>query len=66
MTKIQREELDLDVKHLDCGHEWKPLNVRVVRDGTPWAKWFIAGLALAIAVIIGAEVIFHAWAVLRG
>ena len=56
-TKLQRKDLDEPIK-------WEGvLNVRTVKDGTPWAKWFIAGLALAIAVIVGAEIIFHliAW-----
>ena len=54
---------DLQRKDLDEPLELHPLNVRTVRDGTPWAKWFVAGLALAIAVIVGAEIIFHliAW-----
>lgn len=62
MTKIQREELDFEIKHIDHSHEWHTFNRRVT-DATPWAKWFMAGLALAIAVIIGAQIIFHliAW-----
>jgi hypothetical protein len=60
MTPIQREELDKEV-------EWSGrLNVRTVRDGTPWAKWFMAGLATIIAIIIGAEILFHAWAFFHG
>ena len=64
MTPMQREELDLEIKHIDHSHEWHPYNRRVI-DATPWAKWFVAGLALAIAVIIGAEILWHLIAFLR-
>jgi hypothetical protein len=61
---MQREELDLEIKHIDHSHEWKPYNRRVT-DGNKFVSWICAAIAVPIVIIIGAEIIFHLWAMIQ-
>ena len=72
MTKTQREELDLEIKHIE--DPWKPLNIRMGPTYEEvWqtrfdfcVKWGTILCSSAIALIVGAEVIFHAWGWFHG
>ena len=64
MTKTQREELDLEIKHIDQSKDWKPYNRRVT-DGNKFVSWLCAAIAVPIVIIIGAEILFHLIAFLK-
>jgi hypothetical protein len=64
LTPMQREELDLEIKHIDQDKKWTPYNRRIT-DGSRFLPWLCAALAIPIIIIIGAEIIFHVWALFK-
>ena len=49
MTPLQREELDEDIRHLDHGHEWEPLNVR--QPSKDWPNWIVLTIWCVIYLV---------------
>jgi hypothetical protein len=64
MTPMQREELDLEIRHIDGIHEWRPYNRRVT-DANKFVPWLCAIIAVPIVIIVGAEILWHFMAWIR-
>lgn len=62
MTPMQREELDKEIEWAE--KDWRPYNRRVT-DGNKWVAWLCAAIAVPIAIIIGAEILWHLIAFLK-
>jgi hypothetical protein len=71
MTPNQREDFDREIHYLDTHPEkWEALNkmtpdARFQRFVDKVLPWLCAVIAVPIAIIIGAEILFHAWAFFR-
>jgi hypothetical protein len=71
MTPIQREELDWEIEHMERVEKWRPRNrwdadAKFHRLIDKIVPWLCASIAVPIAIIIGSEILFHAWAFFHG
>jgi hypothetical protein len=71
VTPMQREDMDYEIKQLaNHPEKWEALNkmtpdARFQRFVDKVLPWLCAVIAVPIAIIVGAEILFHLWAFIR-
>jgi hypothetical protein len=72
VTPLQKEDFDREIHYLYTPPEkWEALNkmtpdARFQRFVDKVLPWVCAAIAVPIVIIIGCEIIFHAWAFIKG